>query len=59
MKIPTKQPAGLTQYPMNPVVGLGYCTASLVSSQGLVVTNHHSAYRSIQFNSKKRTQLHC
>ncbi|WP_269971845.1 S46 family peptidase [Shewanella sp. MTB7] len=44
---------------MNPVVGLGYCTASLVSSQGLVVTNHHSAYRSIQFNSKKRTQLHC
>ncbi|MGP1886175.1 S46 family peptidase, partial [Shewanella frigidimarina] len=43
----------LTSYPMNAVVGLGYCTASFVSPQGLVVTNHHCAYRAIQYNSKK------
>ena len=51
--IPAKQLADLTQYPMNAVVGLGYCTASFVSPQGLVVTNHHCAYRAIQYNSKK------
>jgi hypothetical protein len=53
IQTPAKQLADLTQYPMNAVVGLGYCTASFVSPQGLVVTNHHCAYRAIQFNSKK------
>ncbi|MEZ9139463.1 MULTISPECIES: S46 family peptidase [unclassified Shewanella] len=52
IEIPAKQLADLTQYPMNAVVGLGYCTASFVSPQGLVVTNHHCAYRAIQYNSK-------
>lgn len=52
--IPAEQLADLTQYPMNAVVGLGYCTASFVSPQGLVVTNHHCAYRAIQYNSKKQ-----
>lgn len=51
--IPAEQLADLTQYPMNAVVGLGYCTASFVSPQGLVVTNHHCAYQAIQYNSKK------
>ncbi|GLP95720.1 S46 family peptidase [Paraferrimonas sedimenticola] len=46
--------ADLTQYPMNAVVGLGYCTASFVSPKGLVVTNHHCAYRAIQYNSRKQ-----
>ncbi|MBR9727651.1 S46 family peptidase [Shewanella intestini] len=50
--IPAKQLADLGQYPMNAIVGLGYCTASFVSPQGLVVTNHHCAYRAIQYNSK-------
>ncbi|QSX40279.1 S46 family peptidase [Shewanella cyperi] len=51
IEIPAKQLADLSQYPMNAVVGLGYCTASFVSPQGLAVTNHHCAYRAIQFNS--------
>ncbi|MGB6136125.1 MAG: S46 family peptidase [Shewanella sp.] len=51
--IPAAQLADLGQYPMNAVVSLGYCTASFVSPQGLVVTNHHCAYRGIQYNSKK------
>jgi uncharacterized protein YjbI with pentapeptide repeats len=53
IEIPATQLADLGQYPMNAVVSLGYCTASFVSPQGLVVTNHHCAYRGIQYNSKK------
>lgn len=41
----------LTEWPMNAVISLGGCTASFVSPQGLVVTNHHCAYGSIQYNS--------
>ncbi|GAB3038439.1 S46 family peptidase [Bowmanella dokdonensis] len=41
----------LTEFPMNAVISLGGCTASFVSPQGLVVTNHHCAYGSIQYNS--------
>ncbi|MBT1443878.1 S46 family peptidase [Shewanella sp. JM162201] len=51
--IPAEQLADLTRHPMNAVVGLGYCTASFVSPQGLVVTNHHCAYKAIQYNSSK------
>ncbi|RYV03568.1 peptidase S46 [Shewanella sp. OPT22] len=53
IEIPAKQLADLTQYPMNAVVSLGYCTASFVSPKGLVVTNHHCAYGAIQHNSTK------
>ncbi|MGX9461359.1 S46 family peptidase [Shewanella sp. A14] len=41
----------LTEFPMNAVISLGGCTASFVSPKGLVVTNHHCAYGSIQYNS--------
>lgn len=47
----------LTQFPMGAVVSLGGCTASFVSPQGLVVTNHHCAYGSIQYNSKPDRDL--
>ena len=53
ISIPAKQLADLSQYPMNAVVGLGYCTASFVSPKGLVVTNHHCAFRAIQYNSSE------
>ena len=43
--------ADLTKYPMSAVVSLGGCTASFVSPQGLVVTNHHCALGAIQLNS--------
>jgi hypothetical protein len=33
------------------VVSLGGCSASFVSAQGLVVTNHHCAFRATQTNS--------
>ncbi len=41
----------LTAFPMGAVISLGGCTASFVSPEGLVVTNHHCARGSVQFNS--------
>ena len=55
--IPGKQLADLSQYPMNAIVSLGYCSASFVSPKGLVVTNHHCAYNAIQNNSTKDNNL--
>ena len=47
----------LTGHPMNAVIWLGGCTASFVSPQGLVITNHHCAYGSIQHNSSEERNL--
>lgn len=49
--------ADLTRPPMSAVVSLGGCTASFVSPQGLVVTNHHCAYGAIQLNSTPQNNL--
>ena len=42
---------------MGAIVSLGFCTASFVSPQGLVVTNHHCAYGAIQYNSTAERNL--
>jgi hypothetical protein len=47
----------LTEFPMGAIVSLGGCTASFVSPQGLVITNHHCAYGSIQYNSTAEKDL--
>ena len=47
----------LTSHPMAAVISLGGCTASFVSPNGLVLTNHHCAYGSIQYNSKPSKNL--
>ena len=41
----------LTGFPMGAIVQLQGCTGSFLSDQGLVVTNHHCARGSVQFNS--------
>lgn len=43
--------ADLTGQPMGAIVSLGGCTASFVSPDGLIVTNHHCATGGLQFNS--------
>ncbi|GAB3336429.1 S46 family peptidase [Marilutibacter aestuarii] len=57
LKLKPEQLANLTGDPMGAVVSLGGCTASFVSPQGLVVTNHHCAYGAIQLNSTPERNL--
>lgn len=47
----------LTGPTMGAVVSIGGCTASFVSAQALVVTNHHCAYGAIQYNSTAENNL--
>ncbi len=51
LRLDPKGLADLTGDPMGAVVSLGGCTASFVSPEGLVITNHHCAYGAIQLNS--------
>ena len=44
-------------YPLGSVVSLGGCSASFVSSDGLVVTNHHCAIGALQYNSTPARNL--
>lgn len=57
LKLDPKQLADLTGDPLGAVVSLGGCTASFVSPQGLVATNHHCAYGAIQLNSTPSRNL--
>ena len=57
LKTDPQQLAKLTEFPMGAVISLGGCTASFVSPLGLVVTNHHCAYGSIQVNSTPERDL--
>ncbi|MFZ2494134.1 MAG: S46 family peptidase [Thermoanaerobaculia bacterium] len=49
--------ADLTGDPMGAVISLGGCTASFVSPDGLIVTNHHCAFGAIQLNSTPERDL--
>jgi V8-like Glu-specific endopeptidase len=40
--------------PLNAVVSLGGCTASFVSPDGLIVTNHHCVQQALQINTNKK-----
>jgi hypothetical protein len=49
--------ADLTGDPMGAVISLGGCTASFVSPDGLIVTNHHCAFGATQYNSTAERDL--
>lgn len=57
LQLDPTQMENLNQFPMNAIISLGGCTASFLSEQGLVVTNHHCAYGSIQYNSTEANNL--
>jgi V8-like Glu-specific endopeptidase len=53
-------PAALTQptqFPLGAIVSLGGCSASFVSPDGLVITNHHCVIRALARNSTKDENL--
>jgi len=47
----------LTEFPAGAIVSLGGCSASFVSPQGLVITNHHCVYNSVAINSTPQRDL--
>jgi hypothetical protein len=47
----------LTEFPMGAIVSLGGCSASFVSPEGLVITNHHCVYNSVAINSTPQRDL--
>jgi hypothetical protein len=49
--IPAEKLADLSKHPMSAIVSLGGCSASFVSPDGLIVTNHHCGYAAVQRNS--------
>jgi len=57
LELDPQQLTDLTGAPLGAVVSLGGCTASFVSAQGLVATNHHCAYGAIQLNSTPERNL--
>jgi len=57
LQTPPENFADLTGDPMGAIVSLGGCSASFVSPEGLVVTNHHCSYGTIQYNSTEELNL--
>src|SRR3990167_2909682 len=55
--MPAEKLSDLTKHPMSAIVSTGGCSASFVSPNGLVVTNHHCAYGAIQRNSTAEKNL--
>src|SRR5512133_3671881 len=49
--------ADLTGQPMGAIVSLGGCTASFVSPDGLIATNHHCAVGALQYNATPQKNL--
>ncbi|MEO6801043.1 MAG: S46 family peptidase, partial [Rhodanobacter sp.] len=57
LKLDPKSLTDLTAHPMGAIVSLGGCTASFVSPEGLVVSNHHCVYGALQLNSTPENNL--
>ena len=57
LRIAPESLADLTGDPMGAIVSLGGCSASFVSPEGLIVTNHHCVYGYLQYNSTPQRNL--
>lgn len=56
-QIPAEKLADPTQFPLGAVVWLGGCSASFVSWDGLIITNHHCVTNALQVNSTPEKNL--
>ncbi len=56
-KIAAEKLADPTQFPLGAVVFLGGCSASFVSWDGLIITNHHCVTSALQVNSTPEKNL--
>lgn len=52
LKLDPAKLGNLQTPPLTAIASLGGCSAAFLSPQGLVATNHHCVYGSIQYNSK-------
>jgi len=57
LELPAAALADMNAAPMNAIASLGGCSASFLSPEGLVATNHHCVYGSIQHNSSADRDL--
>jgi len=57
LQLDPAQFADLTGFPMGAIISTGGCSASFVSPDGLVATNHHCVYGALQFNSTPENDL--
>ncbi|MFG6448360.1 S46 family peptidase [Roseateles sp. BYS180W] len=57
LQMPVGPLSDLLAHPLGAVVSLDGCSASFVSPKGLVVTNHHCVYGSLQYNSSPQRDL--
>jgi hypothetical protein len=51
LQLDPNQFADLTGFPMGAIVSIGGCSASFVSPEGLLVTNHHCVAGALQYNA--------
>ncbi|MBI2212819.1 MAG: S46 family peptidase [Acidobacteria bacterium] len=49
--------ADLTGFPMGAIVEINGCSATFVSPEGLIVTNHHCVHGALQYNSTPERDL--
>jgi hypothetical protein len=57
LQIDPNQFADLTGFPMGAIVSIGGCSASFVSPEGLLATNHHCVAGALQYNSTEQNDL--
>ncbi|HMJ10588.1 MAG TPA: S46 family peptidase, partial [Polyangiaceae bacterium] len=57
LEIDAEQLSDPTSYPLAAVVSLGGCSASFVSPEGLIITNHHCVTGALQHNSTPENNL--
>ena len=57
LQIDAAQFGDLTGFPMGAIIQVGGCSASFVSPDGLVATNHHCVFGALQYNATPQNDI--